>query len=1439
MKKFISTIMTFCLIFTLCFSLFAEASIVTYDKIRLTSTQTAINGYTTVPVITEGLKHGTQNEWEVIKSVVDGEGNDGLEIKLSNNNFSIDKDFNITPNMPGVCVIEAKYTNPDLSVLTAKIAVSMGTGISVSPEIGETEVKSSELSSDITTYYISPALSQNQVASYEFWFYDNMTTSGGGIVNTNDAQWGEGKILWYFTVGVDYTISQNYYYFKDTVNYKSAEYYKGVATSIKRTKDWHQFYVDASRSDRIKAYLDGVLIYEKECTIPSKNYIIMGRGLKGGSLIYKNFRYLKAANSNVLPFIENSKLSNNTTPENGGTIAVDYSLYCSPSQTNPYADVIWQKSISEESGYSDITASSSTTLTVEPSYQPLYYRARITPYSYHNSGKNKNTGATHYTASVFVDKSELLSLPEAQSYTISSTEILPKDNSSEIEADYGISFTFDSAIAPVCVTKDNFYVYENKKLITNYELVQSYDKKTVAIRFPDNMKYGVTYEAYASKNIRSDVNHTVALKKTYSTTFRTKTKINLENATVSVDKENLIAYFNAKLTDDVAKDSLESLTVIGAMYSKNGQLISTQSFPVSISNSREINLGFSLPENYTNTYTFKLFAWENDNVTPLCENIAISSMKDAVTEIFVSPNGNDSNSGSINSPLKTLKGARDKIRLIKSSAGLTTPITVYFREGVYPVRESVLLQNFYEYYANGTKKWINDSGTAQNPITYRAYMDEEVVFDAGIDLDISNLKYATASDNIPEDMVGKVRKLDISGMGLDLLPTTGEGGSPWNELVVNDKVQNLARYPDKNDVIEIRYSYDKKGTYSSWVNNGSDKTKPHSWKLPDDNTLLSLLNKTDVENLWCEMSIDEAFVMQLEKIGSFNTATHDIALQQYSTSGGTAPTGGESRGYYLVNSPAFINTPGEYYIDRENEIIYFYTDEKINSLALTAPSSLIKLFDVSYITFKNFTFRNSTRDAISTISMETREYGTKPDGSYYTISNTKSSHLIFDNLKIMNVARGINLTSYNSNGNNPLYSEIKNCTFYGIAGKTIEISAGNKYDLTSSEMRIFNNHFENLGRINLYQSNAVRVHSSVGGSPDVYIGYNKVNNTSDMTFWISAQGIIENNEIYDAVHYGEDTGAIYVAGATTRGKIIRNNYIHDIKSNLKEHQMHGIHGIYLDVYSMSSYVYNNILENINNTPIKTSGGGRNHIYNNVIILDAPNPPAGSTLNIKQAPIAAGDGGSTSVTNEQYHNTKNGYSYPEMHNNRNWLIQFPEVVECAGNPYPLETSQKIYKNLIFGKNPMDIASSVYNYDFTQIENNTYTKDTSIFENFDGKNYQIKEDASGLPEGFQKIDMSDIGLITDKINAALGDGFIIKANSPLKLTKDGISLLSGTKKAFLKGTELYLPEITKKAYDYYNDMGYSVTEQNGFMFVNVSDINTLLKENSLIVISDLLN
>lgn len=54
-------------------------------------------------------------------------------------------------------------------------------------------------------------------------------------------------------------------------------------------------------------------------------------------------------------------------------------------------------------------------------------------------------------------------------------------------------------------------------------------------------------------------------------------------------------------------------------------------------------------------------------------------------ELFVSPDGNDIALGTMDAPLRSLTGVQSRLRTIYDGK---TPITVYFRGGIYPLAEN-------------------------------------------------------------------------------------------------------------------------------------------------------------------------------------------------------------------------------------------------------------------------------------------------------------------------------------------------------------------------------------------------------------------------------------------------------------------------------------------------------------------------------------------------------------------------------------------------------------------------------------------------------------------------------------------------------------------------------------------------------------------------------
>ncbi len=138
-------------------------------------------------------------------------------------------------------------------------------------------------------------------------------------------------------------------------------------------------------------------------------------------------------------------------------------------------------------------------------------------------------------------------------------------------------------------------------------------------------------------------------------------------------------------------------------------------------------------------------------------------------EIYVSPTGNDSASGSISAPLATMAAARDMADQLKSSG----PVTVYFRSGTY--------------YLDTTVEFgPANSGTAQAPILYTAYNSEIPVISGGFRLP-STATWSVYQNSIMTTTIAKNLKID--------------------QLFLNGKRQVLARYPNFNSTQPILDGY--------------------------------------------------------------------------------------------------------------------------------------------------------------------------------------------------------------------------------------------------------------------------------------------------------------------------------------------------------------------------------------------------------------------------------------------------------------------------------------------------------------------------------------------------------------------------------------------------------------------------------------------------------
>jgi hypothetical protein len=85
-------------------------------------------------------------------------------------------------------------------------------------------------------------------------------------------------------------------------------------------------------------------------------------------------------------------------------------------------------------------------------------------------------------------------------------------------------------------------------------------------------------------------------------------------------------------------------------------------------------------------------------------------------EFYVSPNGDDENSGDKANPFATLERARIAVRTVNSN--MSDHVVVYLREGIYFLKEPFILD-------------ANDGGDNDYYVIYRSYPDEKVIISGG------------------------------------------------------------------------------------------------------------------------------------------------------------------------------------------------------------------------------------------------------------------------------------------------------------------------------------------------------------------------------------------------------------------------------------------------------------------------------------------------------------------------------------------------------------------------------------------------------------------------------------------------------------------------------------------------------------------------------------
>ncbi len=548
-------------------------------------------------------------------------------------------------------------------------------------------------------------------------------------------------------------------------------------------------------------------------------------------------------------------------------------------------------------------------------------------------------------------------------------------------------------------------------------------------------------------------------------------------------------------------------------------------------------------------YIAKAFLWEDDFYPVLMKKS--NDKTDYPLQLYIG----ETTGVSRDFIFQTVSEAQEYIRNLKTCGKYPkNGINVNIRGGRYYFQRSLSFDE-------------NESGKPEAPVVYRAYKDENVILSGAKKID-KNIFVKLSEDEkqkFQSSAADKIYKCD--------LPANGIGKDKLGELeYIGVAVDNsLSKY---NDVIKHMsaklYVDGNEMTLARWPNNSYALTEAADG---DFGSSLAFKIPNEKAEKWCENIDGRIFgffendwydesdrIKNIDKVNGILTLEHDRNFKAIS-----------GKRYYVYNIPYEIDSPGEYYIDRETGVLYFYMPEECSDISISLfDNSFIDIRNASYLQFENLSL----------------ECGRDSGLEIFNSNNIRIQSCIISNMK--------------SNGIRARQSQtitVRGCDISNIGKYAVIVDGGNLYTLSASGNVVENNKIHAWGKEYKCYSVAVRasgvgaeiIHNKMFGAPhaaitmygnDHYVGY---------------------NEIYDVLKETDDAGAIYIGKSwIQRGITVANNYIHDIKSTCSEGNLHGV---YFDDFFCGGTVTKNVFEDIcGNYASAFKGGGRDTAVTNNIVI---------------------------------------------------------------------------------------------------------------------------------------------------------------------------------------------------------------------------------------------
>ncbi|HUT10601.1 MAG TPA: PA14 domain-containing protein [Thermoguttaceae bacterium] len=666
-------------------------------------------------------------------------------------------------------------------------------------------------------------------------------------------------------------------------------------------------------------------------------------------------------------------------------------------------------------------------------------------------------------------------------------------------------------------------------------------------------------------------------------------------------------------------------------------------------------------------------------------------------ELYVSLDGSDNNPGTFDEPLATLEGAKAAVRDLKRGGLPREGIVVWIRGGVYERTTTFGLMDV-------------DSGAPDRPIAWRAFPNETVRIVGGKRLDSAWFELLTDAspvwNRIDPAARGQLLKVELAAHGIadygTLVPRGYKiEGDAALELFFDGQPMQLGRWPNYGFVETVSAPAGVNGRQFTY-----EGTRPERWTEAEDPRF---------HGFWCF-----SWAESHHGAASINTTTQTVTLD-------SSPPYGVAAGqpYYAYNLLEEIDMPGEWYVDRDTGVLYFWPPGELASgeaSVSTLSAALLRLADTSYVTFEGIRFElGRTEQAVI-------------DGG---------DHNALVDCALIGAGTDAARVSGSQNG-------LEGCEIAFPGNHGVQVTGGDRYTLTPANNYVRNSDIHHFARWVWTNQPAVRL----AGCGQI-VAHNRLHDAPHAAIMYTGNDhAIEYNDIFNVCRFSGDAGAVYSGRDwASQGTVVQHNFIHHVTSDYDAGAPHNVHGIYLDDCDSGETVFGNVLYRIGGIALE-NGGGRDNLFENSVVAWADrghNADRRGTALINDSP-----GSSMNMLEKirefDYQNAPWSTAYPRLAaipNNYASLDPYknPGGSTCSRNVF-WETAPWLAENASWG-------AGAFNY-YEAVEDNLVDQDP-LFIDEAALDLNLRPDSPAFTvPGFEPIPFDEIGLLPGPPRWSPADG-----------------------------------------------------------------------------------